>query len=72
MVTVCTYNFHDGNELGLYCLLALRFGDGALVLGGRKETDIGELAHRHLDALHRPVRVVRYMHVHSYVLTVVI
>ncbi len=43
--------------------LALRVCDRALVLRRRKQTDVCELAHRHLDLLDCLVRVVLDVHV---------
>lgn len=52
--------------------LALGLGHRALVLRRREEANVRELPHRHLDLFHRPVAVVRYVHVHSNVLPVMV
>lgn len=52
--------------------LALSLGHRALVLRRGEEANVRELPHRHLDLFHRPVAVVRYVHVHGYVLAVMV
>lgn len=52
--------------------LAFGLGDGALILRGGKQADVRKLPNRHFYLFHSPVAIVRYVHVYSYVLAVMI
>lgn len=68
-----SFSVGDGknNRLEKYSL-ALGLGDGALILRRGEQADVRKLPNRHFYLFHSPVAIVRYVHVHSYVLAVMI
>jgi len=62
----------DQGQLAREYSLALGFGDGAFVLRRGKQADVCKLPNRHFYLFHSPVAIIRYVHIHSYILAMMV